>query len=137
MADKARFNNPWLVAVWPGMGQVAIAAGYYLMMKLGAYSLAEFASQGLFDVDHVGVKNGLIQNLQLPAQPAVRLERSGRKTRPHYLHWGSPAADRQARLLQFTDREHARNGNRARDYFCRHGNVNASGTGFAGFRRRH
>jgi hypothetical protein len=27
MPDSERFHHPWLVAVWPGMGQVAINAG--------------------------------------------------------------------------------------------------------------
>jgi len=30
VSNPAVFNNPGLVAVWPGMGQVAISAGYYL-----------------------------------------------------------------------------------------------------------
>jgi len=66
MANTAAFNNPWLVAVWPGMGQVAISAGYYLMVKLGAHALAEFTPQGLFDVQHVAVEHGLVQGARLP-----------------------------------------------------------------------
>ena len=31
---KLKLKNPWLVAVWPGMGHVAMSAGYYLMAKL-------------------------------------------------------------------------------------------------------
>jgi proteasome assembly chaperone (PAC2) family protein len=44
MAKEIKLNNPWLVAVWPGMGQVAISAGYYLAAKLGMHVLAEFFS---------------------------------------------------------------------------------------------
>lgn len=61
-----RLNKPWLVAVWPGMGQVAISAGYYLMAKLGMDVLAEFSPRELFEVDHVEVKNGLIHAARLP-----------------------------------------------------------------------
>lgn len=61
-----RLNKPWLVAVWPGMGQVAISAGYYLMAKLGMDALAEFSPRELFEVDHVEVKNGLIHPARLP-----------------------------------------------------------------------
>jgi hypothetical protein len=42
------------------MGHVAIAAGYYLMAKLGIHLFAEFSARELFDVDHVSVKKGLI-----------------------------------------------------------------------------
>ena len=38
MPNDLKFNKPWLVAVWPGMGHVAISAGYYLMAKLGMTS---------------------------------------------------------------------------------------------------
>ncbi len=66
MADEIRLNKPWLVAVWPGMGQVAISAGYYLMAKLGMHRLAEFSAEELFDVGHVDVKGGLIRTGRLP-----------------------------------------------------------------------
>ena len=46
-------NGPWLVAVWPGMGNVAMSAGYYLLAKLGMRELAEFPAQELFDVEQV------------------------------------------------------------------------------------
>ncbi len=66
MPDRLKLNEPWLVAVWPGMGQVAISAGYYLMAKLGMHLLAEFSARELFDVEHVEVKGGLIRTGQLP-----------------------------------------------------------------------
>ncbi len=66
MADEIKLKNPWLVAVWPGMGNVAISAGFYLLAKLGMHLLAEFPARELFDVDHVDVKSGLIQPGRLP-----------------------------------------------------------------------
>jgi proteasome assembly chaperone (PAC2) family protein len=66
MPDEPKLNKPWLVAVWPGMGHVAISAGYYLMAKLGMHVLAEFSPRELFDVEHVEVKAGLIKNSRLP-----------------------------------------------------------------------
>lgn len=66
MADEPKLHNPWLVAVWPGMGHVAISAGYYLMAKLGMHLFAEFSAQDLFDVEFVEVKNGLIHPGRLP-----------------------------------------------------------------------
>lgn len=66
MSASFQFRNPWLVAVWPGMGSVAIAAGYYLMSKLGMHSFAEFSADEIFDAEHVEVRNGLISPGRLP-----------------------------------------------------------------------
>ena len=63
---KLKLKNPWLVAVWPGMGHVAMSAGYYLMAKLGMSGLAEFSPRGLFEVEHAEVKDGLIRTGRLP-----------------------------------------------------------------------
>ena len=61
MKHNVNLNHPWLVAVWPGMGHVAVSAGYYLMAKLGMEQLAEFSPAELFDVERVDVKEGIIQ----------------------------------------------------------------------------
>ena len=66
MSQAPTLVHPWLVAVWPGMGQVAVSAGYYLMSKLGMHGLAEFSPRELFDVEHVEVKAGLIKSGRLP-----------------------------------------------------------------------
>ena len=66
MTEDAKLNNPVLVAAWPGMGHVAISAGYYLMSKLGMHGLAEFSPRELFDVEHIEVKEGIIQSGRLP-----------------------------------------------------------------------
>jgi len=64
MAEQ--LHDPWLVAVWPGMGTVAMGAGYYLMAKLGMHLWEELPARDLFEVDHVDVKDGLIQVAPLP-----------------------------------------------------------------------
>jgi proteasome assembly chaperone (PAC2) family protein len=66
MAREIKLYKPWLIAVWPGMGHVAISAGYYLMAKLGMHFLTEFPAHELFDVEHVEVKDGLIRTGRLP-----------------------------------------------------------------------
>lgn len=66
MAENMKLNHPWLVAVWPGMGNVALSAGYYLLAKLGMHVLAEYEAGDLFDVDHVEVKEGIVQTGRLP-----------------------------------------------------------------------
>ena len=66
MNQHMKLNAPWMVAVWPGMGHVAMSAGYYLMAKLEMHSLAEFRALELFDVEHVEVKGGLVHTGRLP-----------------------------------------------------------------------
>ena len=66
MDQELKLNHPWLVAVWPGMGQVAISTGFYLMAKLEMHLLAEFSPRELFDIEHVEVKDGLIHTAGLP-----------------------------------------------------------------------
>jgi len=76
MAEQLKLNHPWLVAVWPGMGNVALSAGYYLMAKLGMHLIAEFEARDLFDVDSVEVKEGIIQ--------------AGRRPRSRLFLWTDP-----------------------------------------------
>src|SRR5262249_21914864 len=66
MTDKLKLTHPWLIAVWPGMGHVALNAGYYLLSKLGMDVAAELEAGELFDIDHVEVKEGLIQPARRP-----------------------------------------------------------------------
>ena len=53
-------GNATLVAVWPGMGQVALNAGFYLMTRLQMRELPPVPAADLFDVEHVDVKDGLV-----------------------------------------------------------------------------
>ncbi|HVK19020.1 MAG TPA: PAC2 family protein [Fimbriiglobus sp.] len=76
MADKLELTHPWLIAVWPGMGGVALNAGVYLLAKLEMTVIAEFEANDLFDVDHVEVKDGLIQ--------------AGRRPRNRLFLWSDP-----------------------------------------------
>ena len=66
MHNEIKLTKPWLVAVWPGMGNVAVSAGYYLMAKLGMNLLAELPAQEYFDVEHVEIKGGIILSSRLP-----------------------------------------------------------------------
>lgn len=76
MAEPLKLNHPWLVAVWPGMGGVALSAGYYLLAKLGMHVIAEYEARELFDVEHVEVKEGIIQ--------------AGRRPRNRFFVWTDP-----------------------------------------------
>lgn len=79
MPEKSKsisLTHPRLVAVWPGMGNVAVTAGYYLMAKLEMHQLAEFSPRELFDLDHIEVKGGLIS--------------AGRQPRSRLFVWTDP-----------------------------------------------
>lgn len=80
MPEEKKLKSPWLVAVWPGMGHVAISAGYYLIAKLDMDAVAEFSPRELFDVEHVEVKKGLIK--------------SGRLPRSRFFTWKDPKGER-------------------------------------------
>lgn len=67
---RKKLNEPWLVAVWPGMGHVALSAGFYLMAKLEMHQIAEFSSAGLYDIEYVEVNAGRIQP---PRRPRSRV----------------------------------------------------------------
>jgi proteasome assembly chaperone (PAC2) family protein len=76
MADKPQLHRPWLVAVWPGMGNVALNAGVYLMAKLDMKTIGELDTGELFDVDYVEVKSGIVQ--------------PGRRPRNQLFFWNDP-----------------------------------------------
>lgn len=53
-------ENPWLVAVWPGMGSVALAAGQYLLQHLGAAHYADLPVETFFDPDKIDIDDGFV-----------------------------------------------------------------------------
>ena len=77
MTDEQKLNQPWMVAAWPGMGNVALSAAYYLMSKLEMHGLAELRLDELFDVDYVDVSQGSIT--------------MGRRARNRFFVWIDPA----------------------------------------------
>jgi uncharacterized protein len=105
MAAELKLNQPWLVAVWPGMGHVAISAGYYLMTKLEMHILTEFPAQELFDVEHVEVKDGLISTGRLPrSRFFVWIDPKGRRDVVLFIGDAQPSKGRYAfchRLIEF------------------------------------
>lgn len=66
MAEGSGLKEPWLIAAWPGMGNVAAGAGAYLVAKLGAKLVFELPSSEFFDVQHIEVKEGLARIGRLP-----------------------------------------------------------------------
>jgi len=66
MAESDDLHNPWLVAVWPGMGNVALTAGTYLVEKLAARGLAELSARDLFDIEQVDIIEGVTAPTRMP-----------------------------------------------------------------------
>jgi proteasome assembly chaperone (PAC2) family protein len=66
MNDQLKLTHPWLVAVWPGMGHVALNAGAYLISKLNMTPIAEFEAPDLFDIDALEVQGGILQTARSP-----------------------------------------------------------------------
>jgi len=66
MAETSTLHDPWLIAAWPGMGNVAVVAAGYLIVKLGARLVHELPSRDLFDVPHIEVKDGIAKAGRLP-----------------------------------------------------------------------
>ena len=66
MAEQEKLRDPWLVAAWPGMGNVAVGAGSYLVAKLGAKLVHEIHPQNFFNIQHVEVTKGIAKVGRLP-----------------------------------------------------------------------
>jgi hypothetical protein len=66
MGESVKLREPWLVAIWPGMGSVALLAGSYLLQKLDAEQLGELDTEDLFELDSVDVKKGVVSAGQVP-----------------------------------------------------------------------
>lgn len=66
MAELRPLREPWLIAAWPGMGNVAVGAAAYLVQKLSATLIHELPSRELFDLNHVDVRQGVAKPGRLP-----------------------------------------------------------------------
>jgi len=100
-------NAPYLVAVWPGMGQVAMAAGYYLLSKLNMEALAEFRPTDLFEVEQIRIKDGLVRTGRLPrSRLFVRRDPNEQHDIVLFIGEAQPPLGKWAfchRLLDFTE----------------------------------
>lgn len=72
MNDITPVPKPWLVAAWPGMGNVALVAAGYLVRTLELQPFAEVAARPWFDVTDVGVKKGIIAPPRAPRSVLFR-----------------------------------------------------------------
>ncbi len=66
----------WLIAAWPGMGNVAVIAASFLIQALDMEPAGEMPPRGRFDVRAVEVKGGVIGKPRLPRSLFYRTKRA-------------------------------------------------------------
>lgn len=97
-------RRPWLVAVWPGMGQVALTAGYYLMSRLRMHEADTIPVRDLFDVEHVDVKDGLVRMGRLPqSRLFLRKDPDGRRDGAVFIGEAQPPLGKHAFCTRLLD----------------------------------
>lgn len=72
---KGTLRDPWLVAVWPGMGGIAQIAGATLLQAPDIKRMTDPLPNGHFETEVVEVRGGLIQRPSLPADSLFVLRR--------------------------------------------------------------
>lgn len=80
MAEPDQSREMWLVAAWPGLGNVGVGAVAYLINALDAKLTHELPARDVFDLTHVDVSEGLA--------------RAGRLPRSMFFEWHDPNAPR-------------------------------------------
>jgi proteasome assembly chaperone (PAC2) family protein len=73
-------NEPtktWLIAAWPGMGNVAIIGAGYLVQALGMEEVDQLPARGHFDIGEVEVKDGVVVAPALPRGRFFRRREGG------------------------------------------------------------
>lgn len=66
MAESESLRDPWLVAGWPGIGGVSIAAAAYLVDALDMQPVFEIPAAEFFEVRHIEVQGGVARVPRLP-----------------------------------------------------------------------
>jgi len=61
-----KLKAPYLLACWPGMGNVALRAGIYLKNQLKAEELAEFETLEVYQPAEITVEHGLVKIPEAP-----------------------------------------------------------------------
>ncbi|MDI6759091.1 MAG: PAC2 family protein [Candidatus Omnitrophota bacterium] len=61
-----KLRNPWLIAVWPGMGDVGYRAALYLVEKLKAEEFASIAPEDFFYLTGSVIHEGVLDIPKLP-----------------------------------------------------------------------
>ncbi len=99
-----QMRNPperWLIAAWPGTGEVATTAAIYLLTKLSMHQMSEFSGRAFFEPASVDVHAGLVRAAPLPRNRLfLWLNPAGGRDLVVFLGDAQPAAHR----LELCDR---------------------------------
>jgi hypothetical protein len=87
ISKKLRLKKPYLIAAWPGMGEVAFKAANYLVEELKAIEFANIKSEEFFYLSGSAVSKGL---LDLPDLPQGK-----------FYYWKNPATRRGGSAKNF------------------------------------
>jgi proteasome assembly chaperone (PAC2) family protein len=82
---------PWLIAAWPGMGNVAVIGAGYLVHQLKMKQVAELHSRDHFDINEVEVKGGLVAPAHLPRGVFFKWNNPGGRDLVVFLGEAQPA----------------------------------------------
>ena len=63
---KPKLKNPFFIAAWPGMGEVALKAAMFLKNKLKAEEFALFESGNFFQPQGIDIRDQIITTAKLP-----------------------------------------------------------------------
>ena len=66
MAEQFSNGHRWLVAAWPGMGQVGAGAVAHLLRQPGIEPLGQLDAEDFFDIEHVVVDHGIARAATRP-----------------------------------------------------------------------
>ena len=66
IVDRPKLRDPVLIAGWPGMGLVAFKSVAYLIEQTEAKPLAHFEIPDLYQVRGINVKDGSVEQIEIP-----------------------------------------------------------------------
>jgi len=64
---KPELKDPYLIAAWPGIGNIGLMAVNYLKNRLEAEEFAEIKSWPYFFPKSITIKNGILHNMDFPS----------------------------------------------------------------------
>ncbi len=66
LQKEPRLKSPYMVAAWPGMGNVALKAATYLKEKLGAEEFGEIEPAGFFHPVGASIRSNIVETPRFP-----------------------------------------------------------------------
>ncbi len=102
--SKTDGPRPWMVAAWPGMGNVAVIAAGYLVQELGMRPVTELFPRGHFDIQQVSVKEGVIVPPHMPRSVIYKWTNPGGRDLYVFLGEAQPTSGTYSFAHELLDR---------------------------------